>query len=75
METLQAGAAIRKCLEAEEVLGIIRMGMEIQTTTTTLFEFTPENYVTSEQIIHLKRRGKNHTQMAKMARGVLQLLQ
>lgn len=58
METLQAGAAIRKCLEAEEVLGIIRMGMEIQTTTTTLFEFTPENYVTSEWIIHLKKRGK-----------------
>lgn len=53
-------AAIRKCLEPEGILGIIRIGMEIQ-TTTTLLEFTslvsPETYLISEWIIHLKRRG------------------
>lgn len=74
METLQPGAAIRKCLEALGVLGIIRMGMEIQTTPTTLFEFaslvSPEMCVISEWIIHLKRRGENHTKVAKMVRGV-----
>lgn len=62
METLQIGAALRRCLGAEGILGIIRMGLEIQITTTTLCKSTsvvsPENYVISEWIIALRSKGK-----------------
>jgi len=62
LETLQTGAAIRRCLEAEGILGMVRIGMEIQTTSTTMCKSTslvsPENYVVSEWIILLRRRGE-----------------
>lgn len=71
MEILQAGAEIRKCLEAEGFLGIIKMRTEIQ-TTTTLFEFTslvsPETYLRMDN--SPQKEGKQQIKVAKMARGV-----
>lgn len=60
-------AAIWKCLEPEVILGIIKMGMEIQTTTTTLLEFT--SLVSHETYLRMdnspQKEGEKATQRQK----------